>query len=79
MRRVLLILTVAALMAAMMVSAGPAQADVSFGGSDVSFGGGSGISFGGDDDDGGITSDILFVQVDSTLGDFDPGGVSIFT
>ncbi len=76
MRRVFLVLMVAAIM---VVSAGPAQAEVSFGGSDVSFGGGSGISFGGDDDDGGITSDILFVQVDSTLDDFDPGGVSIFT
>ncbi len=72
MRRVFLVLTVAAMMAAIMVaSAGPAQAEVSFGG--------SGISFGGDDDDGGITSDILFVQVDSTLDDIDPGGVSIFT
>lgn len=75
MRRVFLVLTVAGMI---VVSAGPAQAEVSFGGSDVSFGG-SGISFGGDDDDGGITSDILFVQVDSTLDDFDPGGVSIFT
>ena len=58
MRRILLVLTVAALMAAMMVTAGPAKADISIGGGssfgdssfgDSSFGGSSfgGTSFGG--------------------------------
>jgi hypothetical protein len=42
MRRILLVLTVAALMAAMMVTAGPAKADVDVD-VDVDVGGGSGI------------------------------------
>src|SRR5215212_10785321 len=57
-RRILLVLTVAALMAAMMVSAGPAQAnDLNFGNSNnlVQSGGslfGFGTGFDFDDDDG---------------------------
>ncbi len=72
MRRILLVLTVAALMAAMMVTAGPAKADVSVGGSsvdvDVDVGGGfdfddvgdGSIRFvdGGDDDDDDDEDDI---------------------
>jgi hypothetical protein len=53
MRRILLVLTVAALMAAMMVTAGPAKADVSFGGGssvdvDVDVGDGFGFDDVGD-------------------------------
>ena len=65
MRRILLVLTVAALMAAMVVSAGPAKADVSVGGSSVGGGNTSNISNG-----------VTFISVGSSLGDFDPGGIT---
>jgi hypothetical protein len=87
MRRVLLVLTVAALMAAMMVSAGPAKAD-SFGNESnfnsgvngVDFGGGDaiGFSFGdfdiGDNDSG--VSDVAFLfSSGSELNEFEPAGI----
>ena len=87
MRRLLLVLTVAALMAAMVVTAGPAKADISIGGGDSSFGGSSfgGSSFGGssfnlddddfdDDDADGINNTFFFSQVNSEAGDIEPGG-----
>jgi hypothetical protein len=76
MRRLLLMLTVAAVMAAMVVTAGPAKADISVGGGG-SIGGSStgGISFGGSD----IDNDLTFISVGSSLGDFDPEGISVTT
>ena len=82
MRRILLILTVAALMAAMMVSAGPAKAD-SFGNESnvnnglnvVQFGGDTFVSFGDDDDF--IDDGVFFLSSDSVLGEFDPAGIDI--
>ena len=59
MRRILLVLTVAALMAAMMVSAGPAQAnETDFGNSSNLVAGDGFIGFGGDID--GIDFDDIF-------------------
>src|SRR5215217_2707569 len=61
-RRILLVLTVAALMAAMMVSAGPAQAnETDFGNSTNLVAGDRGIDFGGDID--GIDG-IIFGGID---------------
>jgi hypothetical protein len=72
-RRIISVLTVAALMAAMMVIAGPAKADVF-------------VSNGGFDSDGGdFDSSLTFVSIDSTFDtfsfsddvfgfDIDPGG-----
>jgi uncharacterized protein YraI len=45
-RRKMMVLTVAALMAAMMVSAGPAKADVNISGGGTSFGNGGSINRG---------------------------------
>ena len=62
-RRILLVLTVAALMAAMMVSAGPAQAnETDFGNSTNLVAGDGFIGFGGDIDDDidGIDFDDIF-------------------
>ena len=83
MRRLLLVLTVAALMAAMVVTAGPAKADISLGVGGSSFGGSSfgGSSFGGssfnlgDDHDDGINNVVFFSQVDSELDTFAPGDI----
>jgi hypothetical protein len=90
MRRILLVLTVAALMAAMMVTAGPAKADVSFGGGssvdvDVDVGDDFGFDVGdgffgfdvgdGDDDEDGINSSFFFSQVNSEADDIEPGGI----
>ena len=90
MRRILLVLTVAALMAAMMVTAGPAKADVSFGGGssvDVDVGDGFfgfddvgdgffgfDVGDGGDDEDG-INNSFFVSQVNSEVDDFEPGGI----
>jgi hypothetical protein len=82
-----MVLTIAALMAAMMVSAGPAKADVSFGGSsvDVDVGDGFGFDVGdgfgfdvgdGDDDEDGFTNRVFFVQSNSELDDFEPEGIA---
>jgi hypothetical protein len=77
-----MVLTIAALMAATMVSAGPAKADVSFGGGssvDVDVGDGFfGFDVGdGDDDDAdGFTNRVFFVQSNSELDDFEPGGIA---
>ncbi len=93
MRRLLLMLAVAAVMAAMVVTAGPAKADISVGGGG-NIGGGSiggssiggsssgGISFGGsdiDDDSDGFNNDVTFISVGSSLGDFDPEGITVTT
>jgi len=83
MRRLLLMLTVAAVMAAMVVTAGPAKADISVGGGG-SIGGSStgGISFGGsdiDDDSDGFNNDLTFISVGSSLGSFDPEGITVTT
>ena len=60
-RRILLVLTVAALMAAMMVSAGPAQAnEIDFGNSTNLVAGDGFIGFGVDDDIDGIDFDDIF-------------------
>jgi hypothetical protein len=77
MRRFLLVLTVAALMAAMVVTAGPAKADISIGGGDSSFGGSSfgDSSFGGSSFGAGFTNVVFFSQVNSEVGDFEPGGI----
>jgi hypothetical protein len=90
-RRILLVLTVAALMAAMMVTAGPAKADVSFGGGssvdvDVGDGGfgfdvgdgffGFDVGDGDDDDEDGFTNRVFFVQSNSELDDFEPEGIA---
>jgi hypothetical protein len=89
MRRILLVLTVAALMAAMMVTAGPAKADVDVD-VEVDVGGGFGFDdvgegfFGfdlGDDDDDDddeddINSSFFVSQVDSEFDEFRPGGIS---
>ena len=93
MRRIVLLLTVVAMMAAMMVTAGPAKADVSFGGNSFggsfggnSFGGNSfdlgdnGFDLGDDDEDGdevSFTSRVFFVQRDGELDDFEPEGIDI--
>jgi hypothetical protein len=67
MRRVLMVLTVAALVAAMMVSAGPAQAnETSFQNSTNVVAGDGFIGFGGDIDDDDIDFGGLFA-----FGDFD--------
>jgi hypothetical protein len=82
---------VAALMAAMMVTAGPAKAEVSFGGSsvdvDVDVGDGFGfddvgdgffgfdVGDGDDDDEDGINNSFFFSQVNSEVDDFEPGGI----
>ncbi len=91
MRRLLMVSVVAALMAAMMVTAGPAKADVSFGGGssvdvDVDVGEGFGFDVGndgfgfdvGDDDDDadGINNSFFFSQVNSEVDDIRPGGIS---
>ena len=61
MRRILMVLTVAALVAAMMVSAGPAQAnETDFGNSTNLVAGDGFIGFGGDIDDDGIDFDDIF-------------------
>ena len=84
MRRLLLMLAVAAVMATMVVTAGPAKADMSIGGGG-SIGGSSsgGISIGGssdiDDDSDGFNNDLTFISVGSSLGDFDPEGITITT
>ena len=84
MRRLLLMLAVAALMATMVVTAGPAKADMSIGGGG-SIGGSSsgGISIGGssdiDDDSDGFNNDLTFISVGSSLGDFDPEGITVTT
>ena len=84
MRRLLLMLAVAAVMATMVVTAGPAKADMSIGGGG-SLGGSSsgGISIGGssdiDDDSDGFNNDLTFISVDSSLGDFDPEGITVTT
>ena len=77
MRRLLLVLTVAALMAAMVVTAGPAKA------ADISIGGGS--SFGGssfdlgDDDADGFDNDVTFISFGSSVDDFNPGAITVTT
>ncbi len=68
MRRMLLVLTVTALVAAMMVSAGPAKADVS-----ISSGGG-GSSFGGANSSN-FSSGGSFTQVGGVVDDIDFGGI----
>ena len=83
MRRLLLMLAVAAVMAAMVVTAGPAKADISVGGGG-NIGGSSfgGISFGGsdiDDDSDAFNNDLTFISVGSSLGDFDPEGITVTT
>jgi hypothetical protein len=80
-RRILTVLTIAALMAAMMVSAGPAKADVSFGGSSVDVDVGDGffgfdVGDGDDDDADGFTNRVVFIQSNSELDDFRPGGIA---
>ncbi len=83
---------VAALMAAMMVTAGPAKADVSFGGGssvdvDVDVGDGFGfdvgdgffgfdVGDGDDDDEDGFNNRFFFVQSNSELDNFEPGGIA---
>ncbi len=86
MRRLLLMLTVAAVMAAMVVTAGPAKADISVGGGGSIGGGGiGGVSLGGssfdigDDDADGFNNDVTLISVDSSLDDFDPGGITVTT
>ena len=90
MRRIALFLVVAALMAAMMVSAGPAKAD-SFGNESnfnsgvngVEFGGGDaiGFSFGdfGDfdigDNDSGVSDVAFLFSSGSELNEFEPAGI----
>ncbi len=64
MRRILLVLTVAALMATMAVIAGPAKADVIVSGG--SFGGGNSTNF---------HSGGTFISVNSDFGDIDFGGI----
>ncbi len=84
MRRLLLVLTVAALMAAMMVSAGPAKADgfsnernIDNGLSVVQSGGDYFVSWGDDDYDiYGFDNDVVFFQSDSTLDTFAPEGIT---
>jgi hypothetical protein len=81
MRRLLLVLTVAALMAAMVVTAGPAKADVSLGVGGSSFGGSSfdsgAVDFdSGDDDEDGFNNRVFFVQSNSELDDFEPEGIA---
>ncbi len=83
MRRLLLVLTVAALMAAMVVTAGPAKAaDISIGGGGSSFGGSSfdlgdgDFDLGDDDDEDGFTNRVFFVQSNSELDNFEPGGIA---
>ncbi len=66
MRRMFLVLTVAALMAAMMVAAGPAKADVSFSSGSSSFGGSNSSNF----NNGGV-----FISVNSSFDDIDFGGL----
>ena len=80
---------VAALMAAMMVTAGPAKAEVSFGGGssvDVDVGEGFGfdvgdgffgfdVGDGDDDDEDGINNSFFFSQVNSEVDDFEPWGI----
>jgi hypothetical protein len=85
MSRMLLVLAVAAVIATMVVTAGPAMAGISVGGGG-SIGGGSigGISFGGssdigDDDTDGFNNDVTFISVGSSLDDFDPGGITVTT
>ena len=65
MRRLLMVSAVAALVAVMMVSAGPAKADISIGGGSL---GGSGLSSGG--------NDISFGGNDFSSGDNDSGFTS---
>ncbi len=83
MRRLLLMLAVAAVMAAMVVTAGPAKADISVGGGGNIGGSSIGdISFGGsdiDDDSDGFNNDVTFISVGSSLGDFDPEGITVTT
>ena len=67
MRRVFLILTVAALMAAMMVTAGPAKADVNLSSDGSSFGGVNSSNF----DNGAV-----FISVNSSFDDIDFGGIA---
>ncbi len=91
-RRLLMVSAVAALMAAMMVTAGPAKADVSVGGSsvDVDVDVGEGFGFddvgdgffgfdvgdGDDDDEDGFNNRFFFVQSNSELDNFEPGGIA---
>ncbi len=93
MRRILLVLTVAALMAAMMVTAGPAKANVDVdvdGGSgfDVEDGFGFNVSDGflfdlddddDDDEDNDINNAFVVRQVNGEAGDIDAGGVEFFS
>jgi hypothetical protein len=60
MRRKMMVLTVAALMAAMMVSAGPAKADVNISGGGGSFGNGGSINHG-----------LSVVHINGSAGDID--------
>ena len=62
----LLVLTVAALMATMVVIAGPAKANVVVGGG--SFGGGNGTNF---------NSGGTFISVDSDFDNIDFGGIEL--
>ena len=72
MRRKMMVLTVAALMAAMMVSAGPAKADVNISGGGSSFGNGGSINHGlGVVHINGSGGDIDGFDVD----DLDDGGI----
>jgi hypothetical protein len=66
MRRILLVLTVAALMATMVVIAGPAKADVVVSGD--SFGGGNSTNF---------NSGGTFISVDSDFDNIDFGGIEL--
>lgn len=66
MRRMFLILTVAALMAAMMVTAGPAKADVNLSGGGSGFGGGNSSNF---------NNGAVFISINSSFDDIDFGGI----
>ena len=93
MRRLLMVSVVAALMAAMMVTTGPAKADVSIGGSsvdvDVDVGEGFGFDVGndgfgfdvGDDDDDAdnFNNVVFFSQSNSELDDFRPRGIAFIS
>jgi hypothetical protein len=82
MRRILLVLTVATLMATMVVIAGPAKADTNLGGSNSSNfnNGGTFVSvgghFGGIGDDDNFDNDGFFFSRDSSFDDIDFGGIS---